>query len=160
MSSQVKRNLLLVLATGGVILLMILAPAYHYISSSLPNEMKFIFRNWDMSFEKRYKLRFGASFSYLQYLNEHTPTDAVILMPPDSIILDPKNAIKFLPEVTQKNWAAYFVYPRQLVYEKERNTNPLYEKASHIAIIDGWGSDRIHSELNDSIKNGVMPLNP
>jgi hypothetical protein len=80
-------------------------------------------------------------------------------MPPDSVFLNTKSTTKFHKEIAEKSWASYFVYPRKLVYEKEKETNPLYAKANYVVVLNGWGLDKIHYELQNRIVTGVLPIN-
>lgn len=150
---------MLLAATISLVTMILLTPYYRYISSDLPKDMKFIFLHWNNSPEEKYQLRFGATFSLLNNIVNHTPPDAIIIMPPDTVLLNSKSKIKFHKEVLEKNWASYFVYPRKLVYEKEKNTNPLYEKANYVVVFNGWGLDKIHYKLENKITTGVIPIN-
>src|SRR6185295_748563 len=83
MSSITKKKLLLLAATISLVTMILLTPYYRYISSDLPKDMKFIFLHWNNSPEEKYQLRFGATFSLLNNIVNHTPPDAIIIMPPD-----------------------------------------------------------------------------
>jgi len=155
----VRKKLLLLAATVSFVALLLIAPFYHYISSDLPNDMRFIFLHLNNSAEEKYKLRFGATFLLLNNIVKQTPQDAIIIMPPDSVLLNSKSMIKLHKEIIEKSWASYFVYPRRLVYEKEKNTNPLYENANYVVILNGWGLDKIHYTLENKILTGVIPIN-
>ena len=121
--------------------------------------MRFIFLHWNNSAEKKYELRFGTTFTLLNNIAQRTPPDAIIIMPPDSLLLNSQGKTKFHKEITEKTWASYFIYPRKLVYEKEKNTNPLYAKANYVLVLNGWGLDKIHYKLESKIVNGVIPIN-
>jgi len=153
-----KNNWLLLAATIALVVMLGMLPAYHFISESLPNDNYFIFLHWNNTTGQKDVLRFGSTFQYLSYINEHTPTNAIIIMPPDSVLLKNNGKIKLMKEITEKQWASYFVYPRKLVYEKEKSTNPLYENATYVAIVNGWGYDKLQYTLTDKPENYVAPL--
>lgn len=154
-----NRKLLLLIATISFVALILITPYYRYISSDLPNDIRFIFLNWNSSAEKKYEFRFGPTFLLLNNIVKHTPQDAIIIMPPDSLLLNTASDIKLHKEITEKTWANYFVYPRKLVYEKEKNTNPIYDQANYIFILNGWGLDKIHYQPENKIVTGVLPIN-
>ena len=159
-----KKQLILFIAALCFISLIVVSGlftvGYAQLFSNLFDEMKYDFRNWNLSTEKKYDLRFGKTFAFLNYLNEHTPTDAIILMPPDSILLDKKSDYIFLEEITNKSWASYFVYPRKLIYEKEKNSNSYYSTASHVVIMNEWGKDKLRYNARINFKIEVAPINP
>ena len=159
MKSQFRKNLLSGSASALFVVVLLMIPGYNYISAGLPGDMRFIANHWNETAERKYRLRFGVTFSYLNYISKNTPPDAVIIMPPDSVLLDPHGKFKFLKEITVKEWANYFVYPRRLIYEKEKNTNPLYKEATHVAIVNGWGLDKLHHKLKEGVNDAVVPLN-
>ena len=159
MSSITRKKLLSLAATISFAVVILLTPYYSYISSDLPKDMRYIFLHWNNSMKQKYQLRFGTTFSLLNNIVNRTPPDAIIIMPPDSVLLNPKSKMKFIKEIVEKNWSSYFVYPRKLVYEKEKSTNPLYEKANYILILNGWGLDKIHYKLENKIETGVIPIN-
>ena len=154
-----KKKFYLLSATILFVALLLITPYYRYISSDLPNDMRFIFLHWNSSAEKKYELRFGTTFTLLYNIAQRTPPDAVIIMPPDSLLLNSKGKTKFHKEIAEKSWASYFVYPRKLVYEKEKDTNPLYAKANFVLVYNGWGLDKIHYKLESKIVIGVIPIN-
>ena len=159
MISSSKKNLLLLSATILFVALLLITPYYRYISSDLPSDMRFIFLHWNNSAEEKYKLRFDATFILLNNIVKHSPPDAIIIMPPDSVLINSKSKIKFHKEIIEKSWASYFVYPRMLVYEKEKETNPLYAKANYVVVLNGWGLDKVHYKMQNKIITGVIPIN-
>lgn len=160
MLSPVKKNLLLLSATISIIALILVTPYYRHISTDMPDDLRFIYLHWKSSAEEKYDFRFGDTFTLLNNIAKRTPRDAIIIMPPDSVLLNSESKVKFHKEIIQKSWASYFVYPRVLVYEKEKNTNPLYQKANYVVILDGWGLDKIHYRTKDKVVTGVLPINP
>jgi len=160
MPFPLKKNLLLLSATISLVALILITPYYRHIATDLLDDLRFISLHWNSSTEEKYDFRFGDTFTLLNNIAKRTPPDAIIIMPPDSVLLNSESMVKFHKEVIQKSWASYFVYPRVLVYEKEKNTNPLYEKANYVVILNGWGLDKIQYKLDKKIVTGVLPINP
>jgi len=112
-----------------------------------------------LSTEDRLKAKLGFTGSYLGYINSHTPENAIIIMPPDSAyktgndkkILD--NFIKTL------GWANYFVYPRKLISEQDKEKYAaVYDSAQFVAIIDYWGYDKLEYKVNQKTQFNVLPI--
>ena len=92
---------------------------------------------------------------YIQYMREHTPMSAVILLPP-------KTAVDSTPEfnlINSSEWMEYFLFPRLCVSEDERNTKPeLYSKATHVAIVNGWGYDKLKYQPHSRPSEAVLSI--
>lgn len=94
---------------------------------------------------------------YIQFMRERTPTNAVILLPPHS-------AIDSTPEFNLLNsseWMEYFLFPRLCISEDEKNRKPeLYSKITHVAIVNGWGYDKLKYEPNGRPAATVLSIEP
>ena len=67
-----------------------------------------------------------------------------INMPPNGILLRTDNETQFNKYVVRSGWASYFVYPRQLIYEDEKDELPgVYQKVTHFTVADAWGNDKM-----------------
>jgi hypothetical protein len=115
----------------------------------------------DLPIEKKWEIKCGFDYTYLNFIKENTPEDAIILMPPDSAIYpvgeksDFKNASY---SIKNKAWATYFLYPRKLVYEYEKGKNPLYEQANYVAIVNYWGYGKLNYKVSKQYKHTVLPI--
>lgn len=93
---------------------------------------------------------------YIQYMNTHTPDTAIILLPP-------LHAIDSTPEFNSLNdpdYMEYFLYPRLCVSEDEKNTKKdLYARATHVAIVNNWGYDKLKYQPAEKPSEAVMPIN-
>jgi hypothetical protein len=108
--------------------------------------------------EQKREYTLGFSWKYLNFINENTPEDAIILMPPDTVFCPANTKSEFSPLIKIKAWASYFVYPRKLVYERERHTSPLYKWADYIAIVSYCGYSKVPYYVEKKVKNTVLPL--
>ncbi|MDD5231399.1 MAG: hypothetical protein PHC43_08725, partial [Candidatus Marinimicrobia bacterium] len=57
-----------------------------------------------------------------------------------------------------KAWSTYFLYPRRLVYEAEKEKNPFYDKVDYVAIVNFWGYDKLEYEVAQKIKLNILPV--
>jgi hypothetical protein len=91
----------------------------------------------------------------LKYLRENTPENAVILLPPHSAI-DTSEEMKFL---NSAEWVEYFIFPRLCVGEDDKEkSKALYEKVTHVAIVNGWGYDKLHYSPEKRTSEIVLPI--
>ncbi len=145
-------------------------PGYAWVKDGLiKDNLDMIKKYPKASYDDKVIAKQGFDYAVLvKALNfRETPDDAVILFPPVSWIDTLKqknNAMKLGPAgLTNKNWLRYFVYPRQIVYENQKETSPLYKKITHVAVMAGWGYDKLNYTVPDSIKiaqNGykILPI--
>jgi hypothetical protein len=109
--------------------------------------------------EQRLEVKLGFSYYYLNnILIKNTPEDAIIIMPPDSVYEIDKEKYKFSEFTKYINWCSYFVYPRKLVSEKDKDKTTLYSKATYVAIVNYWGYDKLEYNLNKRQQFTVLPL--
>lgn len=95
------------------------------------------------------------SYWYIDYLRESTPSDAVILLPPHSAIPDTSE----FNLVYSSEWMEYFLFPRLCVSEDEKTTKPeLYKKANYVAIVNGWGYDKLKYQPYKHESEAVLPI--
>jgi len=135
-------------------------PGYKWVHESLiGSNLEFIKKNKDLGFPQRQEAKLGFNVSYLNYLNANTPDETIILMPPDTVILPRSGKSDFDKYMKNRIWVSYFIYPRKVVYEREKETSALYDAATHIAIINGWGYHKLPFRVNNKVKHAVIPLN-
>ena len=134
---------------------------YNWMSETLIKlNLKRIKMYKNSTFEEKQAAKMGYNVQYLNYVNENTPDDAIILMPPDSIIQQEGVKSDFDKHMKNKVWVSYFLYPRKVVFEKEKETSTLYNKATHLAVINGWGYDRLPHITGNRSKHAVFALKP
>lgn len=157
------RLLILICSVLIVYLTVTYVPIYNLIYEDvLKASLNFVNQNRDLSKQQKLEGKFGFDVRYLEYLKKNTPENAVIIMPPDSVIHPGDESGDFnnldLSSITSKIWTSYFVYPRKLVYEREKSTNPLYSEATHVAVINYWGYEKLDYNVSEREKYIVMPI--
>lgn len=109
-----------------------------------------------LTHEEKLAQRVG-NYSLLQYVNNNTPKDAVILLPHmDSIGHDSKWNFIGEPE-----WTEYFIYPRLCISPRDEQRFPdLAKRISHVLIINGIGYDRLKYEVpvDKRVSETVLPI--
>lgn len=159
------RNVIGLLISVAVILLLYYNIAgYRWVWDGLVmRNLKIIKENPYLTLEKKWQIKCGFDFSYLNYIKSKTPADAIILMPAYSDIYPEGEKSDFNTAdaggIKNKAWATYFLYPRKLVYEEEKGTNPLYEKANYVAIVNFKGYDRLNYTVEKKEKYLILPRN-
>lgn len=162
-SLSYRRNLLVAVAVAIVLLLLYLVPGYQrviigaqmshdeidgYEKRTLNNNLPKL----TIDDKRFFKI---ANYWYLKYLRENTPQNAVILLPPSAVV-DTSSEMKYM---SHSEWVEYFVYPRLCVSEDEKETKKdLYAKATHVAIVFGWGFDKLHYEPAKREPEMVLPI--
>ena len=97
------------------------------------------------------------NYWYIKFLRDHTPQDAVIILPPHTAI-DTTEEYKLL---NNSEYVEYFIFPRLCISEDEKNAKPeLYKRATHVAILNGWGYDKLKYEPNGKPNETVLPIEP
>lgn len=108
--------------------------------------------------EERYRSKLGFYAKYMFFLKSHTPDSAIILMPPDSIIMaiDKKNRMDWLKS---KRHSTYFLYPRKPVYKKLSSDSVYFDKITHVAIVNGYGYEDLPFTVTNKNEYTVIPTN-
>lgn len=98
-------------------------------------------------------------YSRIQYLNENTPKDAVILLPPGDSLLSNTSKWNY---VYDPEWMEYFIYPRLCVATGREIDHPdLAKRITHVLIVEGRGYDKLKYEVPAEQRNGdwaVLPI--
>lgn len=130
-------------------------------NSLLKGNMELINNYPNATIEQKFELKLGSSYAYLQFLKANTPANAVILYPDRSAFFpkDKKSQFTFTGEPFNKMWALRFLYPRKLVIPSEVGVNHYSNEVTHVAIVNGWGLDKLKYQPTDSIEFGVLPIN-
>ena len=109
--------------------------------------------------QQKKEAKLGFAVRYYNFINEQTPDSSIILMPPNDIIKNTTGNYKFHDKAVAKGWVSYFVYPRRVVFEDEKNEYPeLYKKVTHVAIINNWGYEKLNYNVSGKQPYTVLPI--
>jgi len=61
--------------------------------------------------------------------------------------------------MNRKGYVTYFLYPRQVVYESEKDKTKMYNKITYVAIVNNWGYDKLRYDITEKIPYSVLPIN-
>ena len=93
--------------------------------------------------QQKYEAKWGqGEITYVYKIKNGTPDSSIILLPPKKTFTDV--GFKSAPDLP---WITYFLYPRIVVYEDEKATNPNYAKANYLVSINGWGIDKVSTPI-------------
>jgi len=160
-----SRNVIgLIISAVIVLILYYNIQGYRWIWDSLVmGNLKIIRENPHLSIEKKWEIKCGFDFSYLNYVKSKTPDNAIILMPAYSEIYPKGEKSDFNTRdsggIKNKAWATYFLYPRKLVYVEEKGSNPFYEKADYVAIVNFRGYDKLNYSVENMEKYQILSRN-
>jgi len=146
--------------TGGVVLLLTalvqLNSGYDHVFNRFGVEIGSNRQYDSLSYDQRLEVKLGFTAKYLHMLRDSTPADAVILMPPDSIFFPDDTTSRFNPLVRNRRWVSYFIYPRKIVYEEEKDSLALYKNVTHVAVVDYWGYQQAASIAGERKRYTVL----
>ena len=116
----------------------------------------------DLTREQKLEIKCRFDYRYLNYISKNTPTDAVILFPELKTFFPEGQKSDFNNRgawgVKNKAWSTYFLYPRKVVYEYERTSSPDYSRITHVAIVNGWGYERLNYAVSNKQKYHILPI--
>ena len=124
------------------------------LNSMLKGNLDLIEKNPDKTLQQRYELKWGqGEITYTDKIKTATPDSAIILLPPK----------KMLQEVGFKSmvdlpWITYFLYPRRIVYEDDKDKSALYAKSTYVVSINGYGLDKIGYPVSKPEPFMVLPI--
>ena len=134
-------------------------PGYHWVYFNLlRGNMETIKKYPKLTFEQKMQMKLGTSYEYLLYLKQATPENAVILYP-DSKDFREKGS-PFTQNIDNKIYATRFLYPRKLILESERKTGKYKNEITHVAIVNGKGTEKLPYPVDTEFQHGVLPLKP
>lgn len=117
----------------------------------------------ELNYDQKMQAKLGFTIKYFDFVKEHTPDTAVILMPPDTVIRPPgqvhytKTAMNGY--TTNRRWVSYFLYPRKLIYQDRLDKFPdLAQSVTHVAIINTWGYQKLPYRVSQKNQYSVMPI--
>lgn len=129
-------------------------------SVEMINDLKEKIENGQMkplSHEDKMAYKVGV-YPLLKYLNENTPEDAVILLPPGDSLLSNTSKWNY---VYDPEWVEYFIYPRLCLATGRENEHPdLAKKITHVLIVQGRGYDKLKYEVpvDQRPSEAVLPI--
>ncbi len=97
-------------------------------------------------------------YPLIKYLNENTPKDAVILLPPGDSLLSNTSKWNF---VYDPEWMEYFIYPRLcLATGRESEHGDLAKRITHVLIVQGRGYDKLKYDVpvEQRASEAVLPI--
>ena len=106
----------------------------------------------DLTTDQKYQAYFRFNHQFLTFIRDNTADTAIIYMPPDSVldVEDKKSAFytkKRSNSVQHKTWSTYHIYPRKLVYDREKEEIPSFDQYTHVACVDGWGYEYLEYDV-------------
>ena len=107
----------------------------------------------DLSVAQRYELKWGGEIGYVNRIKQLTPDSAIIIIPPRKLLT--QAGFKSTVELP---WLTYFVYPRKVVYEDDKDSSNIYKQATHILALQGWGLDHLNYRVDKPEAFMILPL--
>jgi hypothetical protein len=126
-------------------------------NSLLIGNWKHIQANRQASLEERNLMKLGFNYAYMNFVKKNTPEDAVILLPLRTHLTDAAGNQQLGADMTVKTFVTHFVYPRTVLYQDEKETNPLYNEVTHVAIVAGHGYEELDYEVAEKPAFAVFP---
>lgn len=155
---------LLLVSLFFVMILMKKVDGYKWVRETLFKEnLEFIKKYPTLNTDQKLEAKLGFDYAYIRMLKE-APENAVIIMPRRSLIdsVRKQNQAFALNSggIFNGTWSEYFIYPRKVVYEDDKAKNPLYKKATHVAILSYSGYEKLNYQVADSSKKayGVVAI--
>ncbi len=162
---SIVKNLLIL---GGVLLLLNTLKeknqGYKWVAETLiaktPEQLE---KYKDLTYDQKMEGKLGFAYRYFKFINENTPEDAVLLFPPDTMIR-PKGQVHHSKKgmngySVKPSWVSYFIYPRKVVHEDRKDQQPeLYKNVTHVAIMNGWGYQKLPYRVSQEGSFSVMPM--
>lgn len=100
--------------------------------------------------------RHGNLFAFMNYINEETPENAIILMPGDSVLSQLNPALK-LSGLKNRNMVTFFIYPRKAVYPDSEFDKKELPKANYVALVN-LNTAQSKNDPNPKQAFSVQPL--
>ncbi len=133
-------------------------PGYKWVYNTMNNNYRAIKRNPNVTDQEKMRAKLGISYSYLEYIAEVTPKDAVILYPDKTALFPKDKKTEFRHDMYNKLWALRFLYPRKVVMTNEFNQSSYADKITHIAIVNGVGYELLDYNPPQRPTHAVFPL--
>lgn len=133
-------------------------PGYNWVYKGLlKGNFEVIQKYKNLTVDQRTEMKLGYDYAYLRYVRKLTPDSAVILMPGRDAITLKGGQSEITQNLFGKLWVTRFLYPRKIVYDFETG-NKLYDRITHVAIINYWGYDKLSYQVDREVKDAVLPV--
>lgn len=165
-SQVMRRNIVITFVLMLLLLLLyVMVPGYNYAIKdvAISNKQKIDqietrrlnFNLPELRMEDKFLFRIE-DYWYIQFICEHTPDTAVILLPPAALI----DTTPGMSQISDPEWMEYFLYPRLCVSEDQKNANKeLYKMVTHVAIVNGWGYNKLKYVPKEHPSETILPIN-
>ena len=107
----------------------------------------------NLSMPERYELKWGGEIGYVNRIVKSTHDSAIIIIPPRKLLT--QAGFKSTVELP---WLTYFLYPRNVVYEDDKDSSKIYKQANYILAVNGWGFDRVNYRIDKPEAFMILPL--
>ncbi|MDR3246282.1 MAG: hypothetical protein LBT50_07600 [Prevotellaceae bacterium] len=126
----------------------------------LKENLEFTHKYAKKTTKERLNMKLGFDHSFLSFINEHTPENAVILFTLQEHIIEKSGDAKLTEKIGMKMWVTHFIYPRRAVYKSEAESNPVYKDVTHVAICAGHGYEDLDYNISQKQPFTVLPKKP
>ena len=136
-------------------------PGYNFfVNRQIIYGSKQVYQHFDATLDFKYYLKLRNDYNFVNFIKDNTPDSAIILMPPEEVFRGSLLNMNGNWGVKSKIWSTYFLYPRILIQENERNAYPqMYERITHVMIVNGWGYEKLNYKVSKQEKYSVLPVN-
>jgi len=122
-------------------------------NTMLKGNLETIAKYPDLTIQQRYEAKWGSEIAYVNQIKNKTPDSAIILIPPR----------KLLTQVGFKSWQdipwlTYFLYPRQIIYDDDKDSSSIYKQANYLVAINGWGIEKLNYRPEKPEGFMILPL--
>lgn len=137
---------------------------YQWVMQNLIGDnISYIDQHPELTNTQKLEVKLGFEYTFLKYIKEHSPEDAIVLLPFDQQhFANPKFTLQnfFNPHLTimRKEHVASFIYPRKVVLLRDRVTDPNYMRATHLAIVDFHGYELLPGHKDRNIQHGLLNI--
>jgi hypothetical protein len=136
---------------------------YQWVWNSLIQEnLKLISKNKYATDAQKMQAKFGIDAAVIDYIAQKTPKDAIILFPPNQVLMNDSASYKFLKQqggIKNRYWTTDLLYPRKLVYFDELDKNIWKDAITHVVVFDGWGLQYLSYTPENITNFEVYPIN-
>lgn len=149
---------------GGLVILMVYKVSGYkwFFSTMLAQNVTTIVKSADLSAIEKKRGKLLMPFHYLNFVNEKTPEDAVVLFPFDeSHYKDGKFKIENFKHpkrtVMNKSFVSSLIYPRRAVFLKDKDSDPYFPHYTHVALLGGFGYDHLTYQVRNHPSLSILP---
>lgn len=156
-SARILRNLLFAaIAATAVYATINSQPGYKWVYNSLlKGNMEMIRQYPNLSADQKLELKLRDNYTFVRYIKNSTPQNAVIVFPDWADLRDKKSP--FSNDISNKLYLSRYLYPRKVVLKSELATQPDLHP-THAAIICGVGFDLLTYPVEQKFEHGVIPI--